>query len=280
MVSSTRRVKEAVFIYVIIFSITFVSLPRFLWADQQDDEIEQLYDRFGEKEESRVKKHSKSKKVQRKKHSVQESVTVSDLVELAPFEDIAVIQRRFLPKTSRFEFSSEALVTTNNAFFTNIGLNATISYYFQEPYGVELKYRWMTSSSKAITKNLEANQQVDTKAFVEPRSFFGISFKWSPIYGKIAWFDESIIPFDIYFTPGFGMTQTALGKNEMTFNIGMGQLFALSKSVAVRWDFNWSIYQATVQNESTGATQEEKKLHSDLMLSLGMSYFIPEASYR
>src|SRR5690606_4684828 len=110
----------------------------------------------------------------------------------------------------------------------------------------------------------------------EPESFYGAVFKWSPIYGKMAWFQQKIVPFDIYFTPGFGISTTGLGTTETTITMGVGQLFALSKSFGVRWDFIWNYYQAEVELDGV----RQKNNHSDLLLSVGLSYFIPEATYR
>src|SRR5690606_18135541 len=135
-------------------------------------------------------------------------------------------QRRFLPKSSRMELSGSGLISTNNAFFNNFGVSVRGAYFFNEKYGVEAIYSFLSSAERPITKNLVDKQGVDTKALVEPESFYGAVFKWSPIYGKMAWFQQKIVPFDIYFTPGFGISTTGLGTTETTITMGVGQLFA------------------------------------------------------
>ena len=71
-----------------------------------------------------------------------------------------------------------------------------------------------------------------------------------------------------------------LSKPEASYLLGIGQLFALSKSYGVRWDFNWNYYQSDVDVSTTGSPKIESRHHSDLFLGIGLSYFLPEATYR
>jgi len=252
-------------------------LPR---EDQQTDAgLEDLYDKFETEEtqkSERQKQLEQKRRAEEKQIAEKEISRVSELSTLAPFEDIAIIQRRFLPKTARFELSGSGLINTNNQYFNNIGLDLRAAFFFTEKYGIEANYMYISSSDRPITQGLKDNQLIQTKSLVQPEGFFGVAFKWSPIYGKVAWFQEKIIPFDLYFTPGFGMTQTANGGSESTLSLGFGQLFALSKSKAIRWDFNWHYYQTDVLVDNVATNRNQ----SDLFLSVGMSFFFPEASYR
>src|SRR5690606_31436974 len=142
------------------------------------------------------------------KEAQKEATRLSELVDLAPFDNIAVIQKRFLPKLNRFEVSGSGMVTTNNAFFNTFGLAVNLAFFFNVTFGVEGTYAFMTSSERRITVGLVDNQNIDTRSLVQPESFYTDSLKWSPIYGKMAWFQQKIVPFDFYFTPGFGMSQT------------------------------------------------------------------------
>ncbi len=244
---------------------------------QAEAGLEDLYDKFETQESQKAekKKASEAAKEEEKK-APQDINKISELVRLSPFDDIAVIEKRYLPKTNRFELSASGMVSTNNAFFNNVGANVRGAFFFNEKYGVEGIYQYISSSERPITKGLSSNQSVLTTALVEPKSFYGATFKWAPIYGKMAWFQQKIVPFDIYFTPGIGVTNTANGSST-SVTLGVGQLFALSKSYGVRWDFNWNFYSAAT-TDSTGTTANSA--HSDLFLGVGFSFFIPEATYR
>src|SRR4051812_35732028 len=124
---------------------------------------------------------------------------VSELSRLAPFDDIAVIERRFLPKTGRFEVTLGGAATLNDAFFNNVGAVVHFGYYIREKYGVELSYFRMSSSETQTTKDLREKRSVITTSLVTTKSFLGLDFKWSPIYGKMTLLNSNIVPFDIYF---------------------------------------------------------------------------------
>jgi outer membrane beta-barrel protein len=282
ILSSMKCYSSFVFAALFVIPVAFARaqiLPR---EDQQADAgLEDLYDKYEQQENTQRKKAKEAQDAavaspERRKEIEQEVNKLSQLANLAPFQDIAVIQRRYLPKTYRLEMSGSGLFSTNNAYFNNLGLSARLGFYFHERYGVEATYQAVTSTERPITEGLIDNQNIRTAALVEPESYYGLMFKWVPVYGKMAWFQEKIIPYDFYFTPGFGMSTTTGGESESTLSLGMGQLFALSKSFGVRWDFYWNYYQATVNVDG----KNEKQNHSDLFLSIGLSYFIPEATYR
>jgi outer membrane beta-barrel protein len=201
---------------------------------------------------------------------------VKDLEKLSEFKDIAVIQKRYLPKTGRFELYAAPALILNEAFFLNFGLTGRFAYYFKERYGVEFTYTGLTTSERQVTTDLREKRKVTTTSLVTPKSFMGIDFKWSPIYGKMSWRNKSITPFDMYFSFGGGMTSTNQGKSEPTFHFGTGQIFALGKGTAVRWDFSWNTFSST--SSATGSTASG--LYNNLMFSLGLSFFFPEATYR
>ena len=238
------RVLAAVFLFICSHSFAQI-LPR---EDQTDSGLEELYDKFENEEEQKVEQR---RKVEKKSEDEEKKIelkieNLTGLSRLQPFEDVAVIQRKFLPKTSRFELSGNGLISTNNQYFNNFGVGARLAYYFKEKYGLEATYHFVSSSKRAITEGLVDNQRISTRSLVEPESYFGLAFKWSPVYGKMAWFQKKIIPFDIYFTPGLGITSTAAGGSDTTLSLGAGQLFALSKSYGVRWDFIWNYFSSEV----------------------------------
>ena len=251
-------------------------------TDPNDQELEDLYDKYEDQEDKQnAKKKAEEQAREGSEQTPDKELTkISDLSELSAFEDVAVIQRRFFPKTNRLEMSASGLFSTNNQYFNNMGAGFRLAYYIQEKYGLEATYLMMTSAERPITKGLVQNQDIQTASLVEPKNYYGLSFKWVPFYGKVAWFQEKIIPFDIYFTPGFGITSTAAGGSESTFTLGVGQLFAITKSFAVRWDFVWDFYQTQVTIKEGGVDRVADRNQSDLFLGVGISYFIPEATYR
>ena len=240
-----------------------------------EKDIEQLYDKFENDETARQKKTNVERRQQQQKRP--DLSTLSELSGLAPFEDVAVIERRFLPKTGRFELSGSGLTSLNNPFFNNLGGTLRIAYYFRERYGVELMYYALSSAEREATQNLREKRGVLTSSLVSPRGFMGGAFKWSPIYGKVSFLNQTIVPFDLNFSFGAGTTSTDAKKNEFTFHFGTSQVFAISKSWAFRWDLAWNFYQAHSQ-QADGTPKAGSQI--DLFLGLGVSFFFPEATYR
>lgn len=200
---------------------------------------------------------------------------VSDLGRLQAFKDIAVISRRFLPKTNRWEFFIGPTLNLNDAFFANFGANARLGYYFRERYGIEALATLLTVDQRQVTLDLE-RRGVQTSSFITARDYFGLDFKWAPIYGKMTLQNKNITPFDLYFSFGLGLTGTNQGDRVSTLHLGAGQIFARSKASAFRWDFSWYMFQTASKLDAS----KKQQLFHNLLFTVGWSWFFPEATYR
>ena len=199
---------------------------------------------------------------------------LSDLGRLAPFSDIAVIQKRFLPKTSRFEFFPNVGYITNDVFFFNPIIGGRLAYYFTEQYGVEATFFASSKSEREVVRSIR-DKGVLTEGLVFPQSYYGLDFKWTPVYGKMGFMTKSIIPFDHYFSLGGGVTNTNQKTTPTTVHFGTGQIYAISKWLAARWDLGCYWYSSSTSVGRTGGGS-----FMNLHLTIGASFFFPEASYR
>ena len=239
-----------------------------------DDQVEQVLDAEATKAETKAA--PKVSREEKPKNDVKVE-TLSDLATLAPFDDIAVIQRRFLPKTGRFELSVAGFSNLNNPFYNSLGGSLRAAYYFREQYAAEVIAGAFGTSSRQSTEDLKGNRAIATDNVVTSKSFGVVAFKWNPVYGKITWLNRGIVPFDMNFSLGGGLTQTTGGENAPTLHMGTSQVFALSKWVAFRWDLMWNIYSAKGTDQSG---REEQLSQNDLFLGVGLSLYFPEATYR
>lgn len=264
----TKQILYAIFLAsgLSVFSCLGLEQAR---AQDSMDEVESLFSQ----EEQELSAPVSDDRGDSKQNEIKD---VSDLEKLSEFKDIAVIQRRFLPRTGRFEFFAGGAAVLNDAFFLNFGFNGRLAYYFQERYGLELVANLLTTSEREVTTDLREKRRVTTKSLVTPKSYIGLDFKWTPVYGKMTWRNKKITPFDLYFSFGGGTTGTNQGASEPTLHLGTGQVFALSKSTAFRWDFSWNTYSA----KSTESTSSGSSVYNNLLITLGMSFFFPEATYR
>jgi outer membrane beta-barrel protein len=197
----------------------------------------------------------------------------SGLGKLAPFSEISVLQKRYLPKTNRFQAFAGLGLITNDAFFNTLGGSLKLGYFFTEAMGIEGSFTSLTTSEAKSTKELKEIQGVTTENLVYPKSYMGLDFMWVPIYGKLTYFNRRIINFDMYFTGGMGTTAIQNNLSVSTFHIGTGQIFALNKAFSLRWDFSWNFFDAKQVDLSTSTV-------NNLLLTVGASFFFPEAKYR
>ena len=204
------------------------------------------------------------------------------LRDIVPYQDIVVISKKFLPKSDRLEaqiFSSNVL---NNAFFSNLGLGLGLSYYFTEKYAVDFNYIAMFEKEKDITKGLREGLAAETNPGVIPKGYVGLGLRWNPIYGKMSFFNLTLIPFDFYFGLGLGLSHieiyskmNSVGKEQKTFekrvlslSFNTGQQFALTRNFSFDWKILWNFYTVPKGGTVSG-------LRNDIIFSVGTSWYFP-----
>ena len=259
----------------LLFTLFLSVLSPLAWAQNaapnSNEDIEALFIQEENKQTQIPQQSGEEAKTEKFDAQMRE---LKDLAILSPFADVAVIQRRFLPKTGRFEFFGGPTTILNDVFFLNYGVHGRFGYYFREKYGMELMGLFLSKDERAVTGNLRT-RGVRTTSLVTPHTYYGGAFKWIPIYGKMSWINKEIVPFDLYFTLG-GITGTSQSGGSGTLHVGTGQTFAVSKSFAWRWDFTWNFYSSKSSVEGSSATA----VYNNLFITAGASFFFPEATYR
>ncbi len=207
---------------------------------------------------------------------------LTDLNRLSPFREVSVIQKKYLPKTERFQFYAAGGTTTNSPWFLNLGVKVNVGYFFTESLGVEVGGMFLSNSERDVSKEIREINKLQPEKFVNTKSHVGVDLVWAPIYGKVTFVNDRIIPFDMYFSGGIGSSSTNSQEGtNTTYHIGTGQIFALGKSMAFRWDYSWNMYQATpVADSSLATSKAESNTYNDLILTAGVSFFFPEVSNR
>lgn len=198
---------------------------------------------------------------------------LSGLSRLAPFSEVSIIQRRYLPKTGRFQAFIGLTNIVNDPWYLGFGADLRAAYHLSESWGVELEGLFLGNSERQAIKDLDQENNVKTSSVISFKGYTGAALMWTPIYGKMGYFNKRIIPFDMYFSLGLGNTGISNGSGGSTFHFGTGQTYALSKGMAFRWDFSWNAVKA----KPTGASEQS---FNNLLLSAGVSFFFPEAGYR
>ena len=253
----------------LIFLILFVFAP-ICRADSDLDQIEQIFHKRGQSSEPTF--------IRPGRHINAPIVNFSQIRKLENYRDIAVITRRFLPKTDRFEASFGTGMLVNDAFFDDIDMSGRLGFHFSEQYSAELSLFKVIPSARDVISGLQ-NHGVQTSSLVTPLMYFGADLKWCPIYGKMAFLNRKIIHFDHYFTVGGGSTVTNAATSAPTLQFGTGEIFALNKNWAFRWDLDWMSYSVAT-NSITGAGGSINQTINNIYVTLGFSFFFPGATYR
>ncbi len=258
-----------------IFLIAVISASLFpirLWAqDEASSDNDELQVIEVELEKATAKKTNEPSSLEKSTES--KEATFSGLGTLAPFSEVSVIQKRYMPKTGRFQFFGGLNLVTNNPFFETYGVVAKGAYFLNETWGLEANYFNLSTTEAKSTKELKDFQNVSTDNLIYPKDYLGLDLMWFPMYGKFSLFSKKIIPFDMYFSAGYGVTGTQSNEKPGTLHFGTGQMFSVTKGIAIRWDFSWHSFAAK-------GIEENSSNFNFLFLSVGASFFFPEASYR
>ncbi len=195
---------------------------------------------------------------------------------LEPFQNFVAIQRKYLPRSQRFELHASLGAMVNDPFFNNFAGQGRVGYNFTEAWGIEALGVYATGAERDVTRDLRNRRGVNTNDLLTPNYVYGGLVRWSPFYGKMALLNRSVIPFDHYFTLGGGVTGTNQNTTPFTYMVGTGQAYALSHNMAVRWDLLWLIYNT--ESRSGGPSQFGR--YNNIFLTVGLSFHLPEAGYR
>ena len=206
---------------------------------------------------------------------------VDDLSTLEEAEDIAVIQKKFLKKTGRWELWGAGALALNSQYFNFLGLNAKLSYHFSERWGVELQGMFLSDLEKSITEGLRNDRAISTTDIVTPTSYYGVNLRWSPIYGKMSLREKTINPFELYFTGGLGFTGTDDGQNAFTISAGLGQVYPMGKNTTFRWALALHNYSAKAKGDLKNPNIQGQEVTANfLYVSAGVSVYFPFSEER
>lgn len=242
------------------------------------DAIEAEMSRQGERQAEQTQPLAPEKTTEETKN-----LTFQDLPKLSAFSDITVIQKRYMPKTNRFQLYGGVDFLTNNPFFDSYGFNGRFSFFFTESLGLEIGFWSHSVAPKTVTTDLQSKYNITTKTMLSSLGYLGASLVYTPFYGKMTFLDKIIIPYDLYFSVGGGTTQTSYtDKSAPSVHLGTGEIFSITKSFAWRWDLSYITYTATVPEvrDDGVMTPGKKQALSDLYLGIGLTILFPGASYR
>ncbi len=210
------------------------------------------------------------------KKDLMKKVNVSDysnIISETTYNDYAIIQRNYMPKSARLQVKAGLSLVTNDVFFTNVGLNLGATYHFNETWGLGGYATLLNSSRNSESDNIKDIQLVNIENLVTIKNTYGASLYYTPVYGKWALLNKKVIPFELYFSGGLAQiaNQSNLVSTAVTF--GAGQLISLSRSSALDLNLNWSFY-------NTKNINNKDQSNNSLLITASYSLFWPQPDYR
>lgn len=197
------------------------------------------------------------------------TIDFSQLKSERLFRDTVVIQKTYMPKTSRLQLFGGASLSMNDVFYRTYGANVRAGYHFNETWGLELNTFYLSSSDTQEKTDLAGQQGLDVQSLSTPKSLYALNLYFSSIYGKMALEDRKIIPFEFYQTLGAGQITTTPSSTSTAFYFGLGNLFSISKNSVLRADLSWYFYTSKTING-------DKQSANTIFLTFGYGRFVPQ----
>jgi outer membrane beta-barrel protein len=197
----------------------------------------------------------------------------SNIISETSYNDYAIVQRNYMPKSARWQFKGGLSTVTNDVFYNNFGLTFGGSYHFNETWGVGLNAIFLSSNRNSDAKNIKDVQSVNIENLVTLKNTYGASLYFTPIYGKWSLVNKKVMPFEIYLHGGAAQITNQSDLTSTAITTGAGQLITLTRSSALDINLNWHFY-------TTKNINNQDQANNSMLFTVGYSVFWPKPDYR
>ncbi len=180
------------------------------------------------------------------------------------------VQERLFVKAFRHELTFMGGWYAADLYSSNYVLGGAYTFHFSEDLALEASFQYTrVHSDAADTFNRRYPQLVLEQTNDKPGMLYFGHLIWSFAYGKLRWMGGGISRFDFNLALGAGVTDdtTSVG---VTGSAGIGTKWYFGKWFALRLDVRDHILQQQLIGE--------QHLVNDVLITLGMSVFIPFGS--
>lgn len=197
----------------------------------------------------------------------------SQAEEVSREDRVKAVQRKHFLKRGRVEVVPNFAMSLNDAFYTKVGGGVAANVHLADSIALSLHYEKFGISqndsvriAKRELKSLLLSSKLDWSA--------GVDFLWTPIYGKLAWFN-TIVQYDLFLITGVGAAWSQTSGDPVndgahpSVDIGVGQRFALADWMAFEFWVKQLLYADRPQDRQISEIQKV------LTLNVGLSFWIP-----
>jgi outer membrane beta-barrel protein len=168
-------------------------------------------------------------------------------------------------KTARHELTLQGGYYVSDLLDGTYVVGAAYTYHLTEDAAVEASFAFSQVRS-SVAARLEHDRGVSVLPKEDRVYLVFTDLVWSPVHGKMRFFADSIVHFDIYGAAGVGLIDNATSLG-VAGQFGLGTKVFLSKSWAVRLDVRDQLYKQQILSV--------RQYVQDISLTLGVSVFLP-----
>jgi outer membrane beta-barrel protein len=221
-----------------------------------------------------------------------EPVIKSKAATTLSWQDIVVVPRKAFLKGGRFELSPFTGVSINDVLIRHYVFGVDLNFFLTDVLWVGLQGQYFI---KELTERQDLVGLQFNRITTLNRYLYGgaLNFGYVPVYGKFAWFNKSIIHWEIYASAGVGVTESeTIPRNPgaspfkntlITPNVGIGSRFFLfdwlTINVALRDYIMADKFEAvpnlTPNDAAASKAAAESALVNNVMLYAGVGFYLP-----
>ncbi len=233
-----------------------------------------------------AKPPEKPEKAQRaeEKRSGQADLLALPEGDVALGDRVKAVQRKGFLKRHRFEIAPLFAATVNDAFYQKVGGSLRVGYNFADTFGLALRGAMYQNDKLKLapvrTDNVREGKVAFSSQLLNSQIYqlAMLDGMWSPIYGKAAWLDRSIVHFDLFLTAGFGLVWSATSYPSgdkagqgphLAADVGAGLRFYPLEWLALEAGMMMTVYPDQPMESVPGTPQKV------LAANVGVSFFLP-----
>jgi outer membrane beta-barrel protein len=208
------------------------------------------------------------------------------------WQDIVVVPRKAFLKGGRFEFAPFTGVSVNDNIIHHYEFGLDINYFLTDVFwiGLQGQYYIKSLAEREELTGLQFNRIETLNKYLYGGS---LNFGYVPIYGKFAWFNSSIMSWEMYASAGVGVTvsetiprnpsSASFKNNILTPNVALGSRFFLTDWITVNFALRMFILPdkfEAVPNPPSNTPEEAKamgnsQLAYNVMFNIGVGIYLP-----
>jgi outer membrane beta-barrel protein len=163
---------------------------------------------------------------------------------------VGVVQKRKYPKARAFELAPYAGIIPNDAFVVHVPLGVRFTHHLSERFAWEASASYTFDVDTALRGFLmDEDANLSAQVRDRQRARLGAGILWSPLYGKLAWMNSSVVYLDVFATAGAGAVYTDaddIGRDASLrpeVYLGLGIRVFLSRALSLRLEYRQLAYQ-------------------------------------